>query len=139
MVKKELSTEELLDMMGEDMFQLWSDVNRFIDKNYDTKIYWDRNEKKGEYELKYRRGGRTLCSLYPKGEGLVILIIFGQKVREKFESARQDFSKTANVLYDLARQYHDGKWLYFDLTDFEAVEDAKKMLLIKRKPKKKRA
>ncbi len=134
MLDKIPTAKELNHIMGENIFRNWCDINDFILKNYNMDILWDSGGKTGIYELKYRRGGKTLCALYPKEQGIRVLIILGKVERDKFESSREDFSEYINNFYDNTKQYHDGKWLYLDKINDEIVKDIEKLLLIKKKP-----
>lgn len=134
MLEKIPTAEELNHIMGENIFRSWCDINNFILKNYNMDILWDSGGKTGIYELKYRKSGKTLCALYPKEQGIRVLIILGKVERDKFESSREEFSEYINNFYDNTKQYHDGKWLYLDKINDEIVKDIEKLLLIKKKP-----
>jgi hypothetical protein len=128
---------ELYSIMGEEKFKVWTEVNSFIEKNYNVESIWDKGGKTGIYELKYRKSGKTLCALYPRELGIRILIVFGKAEREKFENSRNEFAKYINDFYENTRQYHDGKWLFLDCNDKFSIEDIKKLILIKKKPNRK--
>jgi hypothetical protein len=138
MLEKIPTDEELNSIMGEENFKVWSEVNCFIEKNYNVEYMWDKGGKTGIYELKYRKSGKTLCALYPRELGMLILIVFGKAEREKFENSRIEFTKYVNDFYENTRQYHDGKWLYLDYDSNLSIEDIKKLILIKKKPNRKR-
>lgn len=137
MLEKIPSEEELQQIMGKEKFKAWTEINSFIEKNYNVESMWDKGGKTGIYELKYRRGGKTLCALYPRELGLKILVIFGKVEREKFENSRQEFTQYISDFYDNTHQYHDGKWLYLDYNRDLLVDDIKKLILIKKKPNRK--
>lgn len=137
MLERIPTDEELNQLMGENMFKTWCTINCFIEDHYIMDIMWDHGGKTGVSELKYRKGGRTFCALYPREKGMCILIIFGKGEREKFESTREDFSEHINRFYDNTHQYHDGKWLYLDVMDDTVMEDIERLLLIKKKPNRK--
>ncbi len=138
MLEKVPTAEELNQLIGEDIFKIWSAINNFIKDNYDMEMIWDNGGKAGVFELKYRKGGRTFCALYPREKGICVLIILGKNEREKFEASRENFSAYINNLYDNTHQYHDGKWLCLDITNSSLIEDIERLLLIKKKPNKKR-
>lgn len=135
MLERVPTNEELYLTMGEEKFKVWSEINCFIEKNYNVEYLWDRGGKTGIYELKYRKSGKTLCALYPREQGMRILIVFGKVEREKFEGSRSEFSQYVNDFYDNTHQYHDGKWLYLDYNSNLPIEDIKKLIIIKKKPK----
>jgi len=137
MLEKVPADEELYSIMGEEKFKIWSEVTGFIEMNYNIESMWDKGGKTGIYELKYRKGGKTLCALYPRELGMKILIIFGKVEREKFEGSRNAFSKYTNDLYENTQQYHDGKWMYLDCNSNLPIEDIKNLILIKKKTNRK--
>ena len=137
MLEKIPTEEELLSIMGEEKFKIWSEINGFIEKNYNVEFMWDKGGKTGLFELKYRKSGKTLCALYPRQLGMRILIILGKVERDKFENSINEFTQYMKDFYDNTHQYHDGKWLYLDLLNDELIEDIKKLLLIKKKPNRK--
>jgi len=65
---------------------------------------------------------------------MCLLIIFGKIEREKFENSRRDFSEHINNFYNNTRQYHNGKWLYLQITNDTIIGDIENLLLIKKRP-----
>ncbi len=97
----------------------------------------DEGGKYGIWEVKYRRSGRTLCAFYVKNGQFTVLVIFGKAEREKFELSQKEFSPEIIELYNNTRQYHDGKWLWINVVDMSLIEDIKRLIMIKKKPKRK--
>lgn len=137
MLDKIPSKEELSKLMGENNFKVWKEICLMIGSLYDMEHLWNNGGKAWVYEYKYRRGGKTLCSLYARENCFGFMIIFGKKEREKFEANRQNYANAIQKVYEDATTYHDGKWLMFELTDSSLFEDIKRLLAIKRKPNKK--
>jgi hypothetical protein len=137
MLEKIPTEQELYLLMGEEKFKIWTDLKGFIENNYDLESMWNKGGETGVYELKYRKSGKTLCAMYPREEGMRILIILGKAEREKFENIRAEFTSYMNDFYENTHQYHDGKWLYIDMIDEITFEDIKRLLLIKKKPNNK--
>lgn len=138
MLEKVPTEEELNQLMGKDTFEAWCSINNFIKNNYNMDVLWDVGGKTGVFELKYRKSRKTFCALYPREKGMRLLIIFGKSEREKFETSRINYSEYIINLYDNTHQYHDGKWLYIDIINGTVIEDIKRLLLIKKKPNRKR-
>ena len=97
---------------------------------------WNNGGKAWKYEYKYRRGGKTLCSLYARGNCIGFMVIFGKDERTKFEEERDCYSKETQTVYDKAQTFHDGKWMMFEPTDAALFSDFMRLLHIKRKPNK---
>ncbi|MBQ9135805.1 MAG: DUF3788 family protein [Lachnospiraceae bacterium] len=91
----------------------------------------------GKNELKFKQGQKTILTVYIHADKYTFLIIFGKKERECFELQRNEFSQYILDHYDNSKTYHDGKWMFIDVTTLEQLEDIKKLVLIKKKPNRK--
>ena len=131
------TAEELTNLVGESLYELWGNLTAFIEENYDMERLWNSGGKAWKYEYKYRRGGKTLCSLYARENRIGFMIIFGKEERAKFEAARDRYAKETQAVYDSAKTYHDGKWMMFEPKNAALFEDFMKLLCIKRKPNRK--
>ena len=134
MLEVKPTQDEILALLGKDVFELWEAVRHFVADNYNMDAIWDDGGKYGVYEYKFRKSGKTLCTLYVREEELVVLIIFGKVERERFEEERMDFSLQMQAIYDEARTYHDGKWMYIKVKQACMIPDITKMLGIKKRP-----
>lgn len=137
MPEKIPTNEEMVALIGEQLFQVWTKLCDLIESKYDMERLWNDGGKKWTYEYKYRRGGKSLCALYAKENAFGFMVIFGKDERAKFEASRHDYSCEVQKVYDESTTYHDGKWMMFELTDTSLFSDMEKLLLIKRKPNKK--
>lgn len=91
----------------------------------------------GKNELKFRQGNKTILTIYIHEDRYTFLVIFGKKERECFEAQKNDFSQYICDYYDNSRTYHDGKWMYIDVTTMEQLEEVKRLIQIKKKPNRK--
>ncbi|MDP4093975.1 MAG: DUF3788 domain-containing protein [Bacillota bacterium] len=128
------SRETLIEYIG-DAISALDELIEYIDINYGFDSLWNYSEKHDKYEFKYRRGGKTLVTFYIEKGTLTILIVFGKAERANFEQLQNEFSSEIVQLYNNTPQYHDGKWLWISLSDKSIIEEVKKLILIKRKPK----
>lgn len=91
----------------------------------------------GRDELKFKQGQKTVLTVYTHEDKFTFLIIFGEKEREIFEARRDEFSKDILKYYDDAKTYHDGKWIFIDVTEPAQLEEVKRLIQIKKKPNRK--
>ncbi len=91
----------------------------------------------GKDELKFKQGKKTILTIYIKEDKYVFLIIFGKQERAVLEERKSEFSEYVCRYYDGAKTYHDGKWMFFDVTSLEQLEEIKQLILIKKKPNRK--
>ncbi len=132
-----IKREELENLVGIDKVNIFYDIVDEITKLYDMEQIWNNGGKKWTYEYKFRKGGKTLCAFYFKGNTLGFMIIFGKDERIKVEEIRDELSSNVLETYDNAETFHDGKWVMFNLTNNSIIDDLKKLLFIKRNPNRK--
>lgn len=138
MLNDEPTREEIIKLLGDNAFTAWESICDSINENYNMETIWNKGGKGGIYEYKFRKSNRTLCTFYVREKQFGFMIIFGKNEREQFELTREVFSKDIQDIYDKATTYHDGKWIMIEVLDNSLLEDIKKMILIKKKPNKKR-
>lgn len=131
------TNQDLSEMLGTEKYNVWADVCNLVENLYEMDIL-RKNTKwnNWKYEHKYRRGGKTLCTLYAKENCFSIQIIFGKDERAKFENEQHTYSDEIQSIYNNSTTYHDGKWMSFETINSQ-LEDIQKLLRIKRKPNKK--
>ena len=131
------SKSTMIELLGQSLFEVWQQLCSMIDEKYEMERLWNTGGKKWTYEYKYRRGGKTLCTLYAREKCIGFMIIFGKDERTKFEDIRDTLSTSICRQYDEAKIYRDGKWVMFEPIDTAEFDDYIKLLAIKRKPNKK--
>lgn len=131
------SAEQLSQLLGAQLYEIWQKLCDLIEKEYDTERLWNKGGKDWTYEYKYRRGGKTLCALYARENCLGFMVVLGKDERLKFENERNNFTKEVQSVYDGAQTFYDGKWIMFEPSDASLFDDFIKLLKIKRKPNRK--
>lgn len=131
------SAEQLSQLLGAQLYEIWQKLCDLIEKEYDTERLWNKGGKDWTYEYKYRRGGKTLCALYARENCLGFMVVLGKDERLKFENERNNFTKEVQSVYDGAQTFYDGKWVMFEPSDASLFDDFIKLLKIKRKPNRK--
>lgn len=131
------NTEQMTDLVGKSLWEIWEKLCALIDEKYDMDCLWNNGGKAWTYEYKYRRGGKTLCALYARENCVGFMVILGKDERLKFKKDRENYSKEVQRIYDEAKTYHDGKWIMFEPIDTSLFDDFIRLLEIKRKPNRK--
>lgn len=131
------SGDEMKNLLGESLYDVWTQLVACIDKKYDMEHIWNKGGKDWIYEYKYRRGGKTLCALYARKNCMGFMVILGKEERAKFEADKNIYAKEIQQSYDETQTYHDGKWIMFEPKDTALFADFMKLLLMKRKPNRK--
>ena len=137
MLERIPTAADLRALLGDELHCVFEALCRAIDEKYDMDRLWDKGYRDWVYEYKYRRGGKTLCTLYLKAGVIGFQVIFGKDERVKVESRREEFSPAVMQVYDEATTFHDGKWVMFLPTDTSMLEDFLRLLALKRRPNRK--
>ena len=94
------SQSVMIELLGQSLFEVWQQLCSMIDEKYEMERLWNTGGKKWTYEYKYRRGGKTLCTLYAREKCIGFMIIFGKDERAKFEDIRDTLSASICRQYD---------------------------------------
>ena len=86
------SQSNMAELLGQSLYEVWQALCSAVEGKYDMERVWNTGGKNWTYEYKYRRGGKTLCSLYAKRNCVGFMIIFGKDERTKFEAIRGTLS-----------------------------------------------
>jgi hypothetical protein len=113
----------------------WNQLVEYIDTSYDLSkevlYYGDRYG----WLVRYRKSKRTIVSMFPETHSFSFLIIYGKNEIDKFEDQKTWFLPSIVDLFENTEKLHDGKWLWIRVKDSSVLEDLKKLITIKRKPK----
>ena len=58
------SQSSMAELLGQSLFEVWKALCSMIEEKYDIEPVWNAGWKNWIYEYKYRKGSKTLCSLY---------------------------------------------------------------------------
>ena len=114
----------------------WKQLQEFLASHYDMQketVYY--GDKYG-WLIRYWKSGRTIVSLFPETNRFSFLIVYGQKEIDKFNDIETTFPPSIVEIFKKTEKLHDGKWLWIRVTDTAMLEDLKKLITIKREPKK---
>ena len=128
--------EEITDFIGEPARGAWAELRRFLEEHYDIVPEMVFGGVKHGWEVRYRKSGKTLCWLTPEKGAVRVLIVLGKLESGKALSTPNELSPKMYKLIENTKQLHDGRWLWIRLLTASDADDVKKLLPIKRKPKK---
>lgn len=115
-------------------FDLVDDLRKFLKENYDAeeKI---KETKSGKKTIFFRKSGKSLCIIEFNEEKIAVVVVIGISLNDKVLSS--NISQKTKKMFEEAKQFFDGKWLYFEINTEKDLEDIKTLILIKKTPKKK--
>ena len=117
--------------------KVWLDLKQYLEQNYDFVPELVFYGAKYGWTIRYRKSGKTLCSLFPEKGAFTVLLVLGKLETEKALSMLDEFSTRVRKLVNGAEQRRDGRWLWIRVVTSVDDDDVKELLKVKRKPKKK--
>lgn len=124
-------------MRIEGVIQSWDQFVEHIESNYSLDRIIDYGGKKYGWFVQYKKGKRSIVTLYPERKGFTILFTFGKAENAEYESRKSEVLQLTREIIDSSRRYHDGRWIWFKVRNKSQIEDAKILLDVKHKPRKK--
>ncbi len=108
----------------------WKDLNEHIMSTYSfsPKIEYSICSGAPGWNVKYKKGGKSLCVLYPDEGFFTCLVCIGAKEApqaELFLSAATDYTQQ---LYKSVQPMNGTRWLMIKVTSEEILEDAKRLI-----------
>jgi len=128
--------EEMAAFIGAKAIGAWVELRRFIEESYDIVPETVFGGAKYGWGIRYRKGGKTLCSRTPEKGSVIVLVVLGKQESERALSMGNELGAKMVGLIRNTKQLHDGRWLWIRLLTANDADDVKKLLPIKRKPKK---
>ncbi len=130
--------DDIVDYLGEDEGEAWDDIVSFIEDNYNFTPETVFGGKKYGWEIRYRKSGKSLCTLYPEKGAFTIQIVLGSKEAEQAIARLNEFGANVSSLISGTEQLHDGRWLWIRVLKKDNTDDIKRLLQIKKKPQRKK-
>jgi hypothetical protein len=91
-------------------------------------------KKEYDWTIRYRKSGKTLVTLMPEKDGFCVLVVLGKE--EIAKAVTLKLNPFVKNIFQTAKQYHDGRWLWVRPRNEKDIESIKTLLMVKRKPKK---
>jgi len=126
-------TDEIVVAELGDRSSLWTDLVGCIASRYDHEPVVSREGKDRTWTIRYRKGGKTLVTLYPRKGEFVVLVVLGKDEVAKAKAVR--LSKRVKGTFEAAKQFHDGRWLWIRPSSKADIESISSLLAVKRRPK----
>ncbi|MFW9902808.1 MAG: DUF3788 domain-containing protein [Candidatus Thorarchaeota archaeon] len=128
-------SKEIISFIGSILATEWLEIESFLKTHYDfipETIFYG---KKYGWTVRYRKSGRTLCSLFPEKGAFTILITLGKKESDIVMSMKDSLSSRTWNIIEESRQLRDGRWLWIRILHKDDITDAKKILVAKKRPR----
>lgn len=118
---------------------LWGEINKFLRDTYgaEPKVTYSRCSAQMGWNVKYQKGGKSLCTLYPMEGFYIALVVIGEKEIPETELILPTCCDYIQELYKSVRFSCGGKWLMINVTSPEILSDVIRLIKIRVRPKTK--
>lgn len=104
---------------------LWADFNECIQSAYQIKpcMEHSRCSMQAGWNIKYKKSGRSLCTLYPMKGYFIALVVIGSHELAEAELLMPLCSEYVQTVFNSTKSGNGQKWLMLDVRDGETAED----------------
>ncbi|MDO5844451.1 MAG: DUF3788 domain-containing protein [Methanocorpusculum sp.] len=131
------SLKEIDELIDNPLFQ---NLCEYINTEYkaDTKIEYSGDKILLGWNVKFRKAGRALFTLYPKKNYFTVLVVVGRKEKETVETLLPQMSEEIREIYENTIEGMGQRWLLIDLKNEDDVyRDVLSIIRIRRYGNKK--
>ena len=117
---------------------LWQELCDFVESNYGTlpKVEFSICSGAPGWNVKYKKGSRALCTLYPHEGFFTCLVCIGTKEATEAEFVVSAGCSYIQDLYQKTKPFNGTRWLMIDVTSADILADAESLLFTREKPKR---
>lgn len=127
--------EEIDNFIGS---SLWKEINDYLRGVYavQPKMVYSPCQAQPGWNVKYHNKSKALCTLYPMQGYFIALVVISNKEEVEAELLMPALSNSTQNLYSETKTLGKmGKWLMLEVFDSDILEDVKKLIAVKVKPK----
>lgn len=127
--------EELADYINNPLFLSFCSQVKALYACPESIEYSSCSMEKG-WNVKFKKSGKTLCTIYPREGYFTAMVVIGPKEKERVEALLPDCSSALQELYWQTREGNGQRWLMIDLEDDdELYQEAFQLIHIRRQGK----
>ena len=116
---------------------LWEALCRHVEEEYQSKPLFEYSGCiPTGWNVKYKKSGRSLCTLYPMEGCFIALVVIGPHEKGAFDLALPLLSSYTQELYESKKDKNGLCWLMFEVRESGVLPDVKTCIEIRRGYKK---
>lgn len=89
--------------------------------NCTEKIEFSSCSMERGWNIKFKKSGKTLCTIYPRESYFTAMLVIGPKQKDPFESLLPDCCLRLQEIYKQTQEGNGQKWLMVDLEDVDDI------------------
>lgn len=117
---------------------LWAELREYLETTYVISPVVEHSGCGGApgWNVKYKKSGRALCTLYPADGFFTCLVSIGSREAMEAELLLSACTDYVRELYWNCKPFNGGRWLMIDVKSPEILADAKAMIGTRVQPPK---
>lgn len=129
-MNKKPTEEEIADYINS---PLWRELCGFIEQRWSStpSVEYSRCSGAPGWNVKYKKGSRAICTLYPNDGFFTCMVSIGSKQAEEAEILLLSCTKYLQELYSNSSVFNGGRWLMIDVTSPEILDDVKELIEVR--------
>ena len=112
---------------------LWAALLEHVETTYGVapKVEYSVCSGAPGWNVKYRKGGRALCTLYPREGYYICLVSVGAAEAEEAELALPTCTDYLKALYSAVKPFNGARWLMVNVTDADILRDTERLIALR--------
>lgn len=109
---------------------LWDELCTYLESCYGVSPKIEHSICSGApgWNVKYKKSGRALCTLYPAGGFFTCMVSVGSREAMEAELILSACSEYVRNLYWNTKPFNGGRWLMIAVTSADILEDVKNLI-----------
>ncbi|MDE6983919.1 MAG: DUF3788 domain-containing protein [Lachnospiraceae bacterium] len=110
---------------------LWDAFCTYLSRQYNAKPTISFSKCSWEYgwNIKFKKGSKALCTVYPRENSFVLMVVIGRKEKDLFEQSLPTFCPQIRQICEETQEGNGQRWLMIPLEDDDQVYADTKTLL----------
>lgn len=133
--KLDQKTEPTADMLAAYVGNpLWQELCGYIEAEYKARplIEYSGCGMQPGWNMKYKKSGRGLCTLYPMEGYYTTLVVIGKREKAQAELLLPALTEYTQNLYANTKEGMGQRWLMLDVQSSDVLNDVKELIAVRR-------
>lgn len=101
--------------------------------NCNEKIEFSSCSLEKGWNVKFKKAGKTLCTIYPRELYFTVMVVVGRKEKDRVEAILPECTPELQQIYTQTREGNGQRWLMIDLEDKDGIyDDVLRLIKIRR-------
>ncbi len=112
---------------------LWNEFRASVEGAYGVspRIEYSRCSMAPGWNVKYKKGGKSICTVYPNNGRFFCMLVIGDKKLPDAELIMNSCGTYMRELFRDTSQSQGGKWLFIDVTSDIILQDTLRLISLR--------